>query len=90
MPSYTYEVLTLEEGFLARCIEVAVEALADTHDRAVASLRSALCETSGSAESVVPPPDAPLALELVARVEPSGESSGSRRPLRSRASLRRG
>ena len=78
MSKFTYEVVTVEAGFCASCLELGVKGLADSQDRAVASLRLAIAAKFESDE-------APGALhgtfDLVARVEPSGEG---RTPIMSR------
>lgn len=76
MSNYTYELVAIDEGFLARCIELGAEALGDTEDAAVANLRRALAEKLAGNEAVAPPDASPVAFELAPRVEPPSEPFG--------------
>jgi hypothetical protein len=76
MSKYTYELVAADEGLLARCIEVGVEALGDTENAAVANLRRALAEKLGDNEAIAPPGAPHAAFELTPRAEPASEPSG--------------
>lgn len=85
MSTYTYEVISVDEGFLARCIELGVEALGDTEDDAVTNLRRALADKLNANDAVAPAAGAPIAFELVRCVERPAEPFGPGDPLLSLA-----
>jgi len=76
MSTYTYEVVSTEEGWLARCLELGVEALGGTRGSAVARLRRALSDKLSGSDAVAPPAAVPIAFDLVERVQPPSEPFG--------------
>lgn len=75
MSNYTYEIVAVDEGFLARCIELGIEGLGATEDAAVAELRRAVAAKLAGNEAVAPPDASPVAFELAPRIEPPSEPS---------------
>ncbi|MBK8171900.1 MAG: hypothetical protein IPK60_16335 [Sandaracinaceae bacterium] len=70
MARYTYRARPAEAGFIARCVEMSVEAEAPSLQEAVALLRAAIEEKRSETNAVAPPPPESLEpIELV-RVEP--------------------
>lgn len=76
MSTYTYEIVSTEEGWLARCLELGVEALGGTRGSAVARLRRALSDKLSGSDAVAPPPAAAIDFDLVERVQPASEPYG--------------
>lgn len=73
---YTYEIVAIEEGELARCLELPVEAIGTTRDAAVTALRRALAERLNGDEAMAPTTSQPIAFDLVPRARESIEPFG--------------
>ncbi len=73
---YTYELVAVEEGELARCLELPVEAIGKTRDAAVTALRRALAEKLNADDAMAPTTAQPVAFELVPRRRESLEPFG--------------
>jgi hypothetical protein len=84
---YTYEIVAIDEGELARCIELPVEAIGDTRDAAVTALYRALAEKLNGEEAIAPTAAQPAQFELVPRGRESVEPFGPGDVRRGRRSL---
>jgi len=76
MSIYHYEVVAAEDGMLARCLELGVEATGPTRDEAIENLRVAVSETLSANEGIAPPEAPEVAFVLIERDEPPSEPSG--------------
>ncbi len=76
MTTYHYEIIAIEEGSLARCVELGVEAIGSTPDRAVTNLREAVADKLNGNEAVAPPETPAIEFNLEKRVEAASEPFG--------------
>ncbi|CAN5716086.1 hypothetical protein BH09MYX1_BH09MYX1_00030 [soil metagenome] len=76
MTTYHFEIIAIEEGSRARCVELGVEAIGSTPDRAVTNLREALAAKLTGSEAVAPPETPAIEFELVKQVAPATEPFG--------------
>lgn len=63
--TYTYELVEAENGVIARCKEIEVEAIGATSEAAIDSLRDAIALKLNSVEAVAPPPIVAITFRLV-------------------------
>lgn len=74
--SYTFEIVAADSGWLARCIELEVEAIGPTREAAVTELRRALSAKLNDVQGVGAADVGPSVFELVERVAPMRDPSG--------------
>ena len=53
--TYTYRMVAIEEGWLARCVETGLEAIGRGRDSALSALEAALTAELTRCEAVAPP-----------------------------------
>jgi hypothetical protein len=82
MSTYTYEIIAVAEGSLARCIELGTEAIGATRSEAVSALRGAVADKLSDSEAVAPAETPRIDFDLVEkareRVEPFGPGDTGR------------
>jgi hypothetical protein len=76
--TFSYRLAQGDEGYVASCHELSMEAMASSPEGAVCALRSALERHLASVEAVAPPsrPAASLHVQLVAALEHDMEPDG--------------
>jgi hypothetical protein len=74
MVNYSYRMISISTGWVARCNEISAEGIGTTKEEAITSLRLNLEERLRSDEGVAPPSQPAPAIPIVLRLDDSAEN----------------